>query len=46
MLNKRFFAARVLAEQPWIHDTAKTVAQALEEDGAEVVEFDRISLAG
>jgi elongation factor Ts len=46
MLNKRFFAARVLAEQPWIHDTAKTVAQALEEQSAEVVEFERISLAG
>jgi elongation factor Ts len=46
MLNKRFFAARVLAEQPWIHDTAKTVAQALEDEGAEVVEFERISLAG
>ena len=46
MINKRFFAAQVLAEQPWIHDTAKTVAQALAEEGAEVVEFERISLAG
>ena len=46
MLNKRFFAANVLDEQPWIHDTAQTVAQALEADGAEVVEFERVSLAG
>ena len=46
MINKRFFAAQVLAEQPWIHDTAKTVAQALQEENAEVVEFERISLAG
>lgn len=46
MVNKRFFAAQVLAEQPWIHDTGKTVAQALAEEGAEVVEFERISLAG
>ena len=46
MLNKRFFAAQVLDEQPWIHDTAKTVGQALQEAGAEVVEFERVSLAG
>ena len=46
MINKRFFAAQVLAEQPWIHDTAKTVAQALEDEGAQVAEFERISLSG
>jgi elongation factor Ts len=46
MLNKRFFAAQVLADQPWIHDTAKTVAQALHEESAEVIEFERVSLAG
>jgi elongation factor Ts len=46
MLNKRFYAARVLNDQPWIHDTAKTVGQVLGEAGAEVVEFERISLAG
>jgi elongation factor Ts len=46
MINKRFFAAQVLAEQPWIHDTGKTVGQALDEENAEVVEFERISLAG
>ncbi len=46
MLNKRFFAANVLLEQPWIHDTAQTVGQALSEAGAEVLEFERFSLAG
>ena len=46
MLNKRFFAAQVLTEQPWIHDTGKTVGQALSEAGAEVLEFERIALAG
>lgn len=46
MLNKRFFASQVLAEQPWIHDTAKTVGQALKEQGAEVAEFERLALAG
>ena len=46
MVNKRFFAALVLAEQPWIHDTDKTVGQALEGEGAQVAEFERISLSG
>jgi elongation factor Ts len=46
MLKKRFFAAQVLAEQPWIHDTAKSVGQALEEEGAEVLEFERFALTG
>ena len=46
MLNKRFFAAQVLTVQPWIHDTGKTVGQALEEEGAEVLEFERFELAG
>jgi elongation factor Ts len=46
MLNKRFFAAQVLTDQPWIHDTGKTVGQALSEAGAEVLEFERVSLAG
>ena len=46
MLNKRFFAARVLTDQPWIHDDKKTVAQALADEGAEVLEFERIALAG
>jgi elongation factor Ts len=46
MLGKRFFASQVLADQPWIHDTGKTVAQALGEEGAEVLEFERFALAG
>ena len=44
MLGKRFFGTRVLADQPWIHDTAKTVGQALEEESAEVLEFERLQL--
>jgi elongation factor Ts len=46
MLNKRFFAAQVLSEQPWIHDTAKTVAAALADERAEVLEFERFALVG
>jgi elongation factor Ts len=49
MLNKRFYAAQpggVLLDQPWIHDTAKTVGQALADEGAELVEFRRLSVAG
>jgi elongation factor Ts len=49
MLNKRFFAAQpggVLLDQPWIHDTGKTVGQALADEGAELVEFRRFSVAG
>ena len=49
MLGKRFFAATpggVLADQAWIHEPAKTVAQALEEAGASAVRFARISVAG
>ena len=46
MLNKRFFADRVLVDQPWIHDTGKTVGQALAEERAEVLEFERLALTG
>jgi elongation factor Ts len=48
MLNKRFFAERggVLADQPWIHDGSLTVGQVLAEADAEVLEFERFSLAG
>ena len=49
MLNKRFFGAYpggVLLEQPWIHDSGKTVAQAMQEAGIEVVAFERFALAG
>jgi elongation factor Ts len=48
MLGKRFYAAQpggVLADQPWIHDSAKTVGQALGETGARVVAFKRLSVA-
>jgi elongation factor Ts len=47
MLAKRFFAASpggVLAEQPWIHDSAKTVGQALADAGATVKTFARVSV--
>jgi len=46
MLGKRFFAVEVLLEQPWIHDTGKSVGQALSEEGAEVLELERFALAG
>ena len=46
MLNKRFFGANVLVDQEWIHDSSKTVGQALQEAGAEVVDFERFSVAG
>ena len=45
MLNKRFFGANVLTDQEWIHDSSKTVGQALKEAGAEVLEFERFALA-
>jgi elongation factor Ts len=44
-LRKEFLANAALAEQQWIHDTSKTVAQALSEEGAEVLEFVRYALA-
>jgi elongation factor Ts len=49
MLAKRFFAATpggALADQAWIHDPSKTVAQALDEAGASVSRFARVSVAG
>ncbi len=48
MLDKRFFAERggVLADQPWIHDGSLPVGKVLSEAGAEVLEFQRFSLAG
>jgi elongation factor Ts len=48
MLGKRFYAATpggVLVDQAWIHDPSKTVAEALEEAGASVVRFRRVSVA-
>ena len=48
MLDKRFFAERggVLADQPWIHDSSFTVGKVLADADAEVLEFQRFSLAG
>ena len=45
MIAKRFFADNVLSDQPWIHDPALTVSKALDERGAEVVDFVRLSVA-
>jgi elongation factor Ts len=45
MLNKRFFQANVLIDQEWVHDSSKSVAQALQEAGAEVVDFARLSVS-
>jgi elongation factor Ts len=49
MLAKRFFAAApggVLLDQAWIHDAGATVGKALEEAGASVTAFARVSVAG
>ena len=45
-LNKLFFGAGVLEEQEWVHDTSKKVGDVLREAGAEVLEFERLALAG
>jgi elongation factor Ts len=45
MLNKRFFGANVLVDQEWIHDSGKKVADALADEGAEVLEFERFELS-
>jgi len=44
MLRKRFFGANVLVDQDWIHDSSKTVGQALADEGAEVLELERFEL--
>ena len=46
MLNKRFFGANVLVDQEWIHDSSKKVGEALADEGAEVLEFERFELSG
>jgi len=48
MLAKRFFAAQpggTLTEQPWIHDSAKSVGQALGESEAHVLAFKLLAVA-
>jgi elongation factor Ts len=44
MLNKRFFAEQVLVDQPWIHEASKSVGDVLGEQGAQVLEFERLQL--
>jgi elongation factor Ts len=46
MLGKRFFAAQVLVDQPWFREPGKTVGEVLGEDGAEVLEFEFLTVAG
>ena len=46
MLNKKFFGANVLVDQEWIHDSGKKVGQALADENAEVLEFERFELSG
>jgi elongation factor Ts len=49
MIGKRFFAAApggVLVDQAWIHDPSKSVGQALQDAGASVTAFKRVSVAG
>jgi elongation factor Ts len=49
MLAKRFYAATpggALVEQAWIHEPSKTVGQAMNDAGAAVARFVRISVAG
>jgi elongation factor Ts len=45
MLNKRFFGANVLVDQEWIHDSGKKVGDVLQDEGAEVLEFERFELS-
>ena len=46
MLNKRFYGSQVLVDQDWIHDSSKKVGDALQDESAEVLEFERFELAG
>jgi elongation factor Ts len=45
MLNKRLFGASVLLDQEWIHDSSTKVGNALQAEGAEVLEFERFELS-
>jgi elongation factor Ts len=44
MITKRFYAEAVLLDQPWVHDSSLTVGKALDERGAEVLEFVRLGV--
>ena len=41
MIGKRFYAESVLLEQAWIHEPSLTVGRALDEQGAELLEYVR-----
>jgi elongation factor Ts len=41
----KWYGEAVLADQAWIHETSKTVGQALKEGGLEVIDFARLALA-
>ena len=45
VLSKNFFGQTVLLDQQWIHDTGKTVGQALKEGGFELLGFQRFAVA-
>ena len=45
ILGKNFFGQMVLLDQQWIHDTGKTVGQALKEGGFELLGFQRYAVA-
>lgn len=44
MVNKRFYAVAVLADQVWIHDSGQTVAKALAAGGLELVDYAWLSV--
>ena len=44
MITKRFYAETVLLDQPWVHESSLTVGKALDEKGAEVLEFVRLGV--
>ena len=45
IISKNFFGQIVLLDQQWIHDTGKTVGQALKEGGFELLGFQRFAVA-
>lgn len=45
IISKNFFGQIVLLDQQWIHDTGKTVGQALKEGGFELLGFTRYAVA-
>jgi elongation factor Ts len=42
---QKWLADMVLVDQPWIHDSSKTIGRALAEGGLEVIEFRRLSVS-